>query len=385
MTPATETDPPPEAMSRLDGIQDQLRKSAPRWAVNGLFILAFIFTLSYARTFLVPVVLGLLLALVFGPIRRFFDRRGVPEGLTALAIVLSLLFGLIALTGALAMPVAGWIERAPQITADVRTQLSELSAPLSGIFEAEARLNELTGSDAPGVQKVELQGSSYAASIAAAAPGIVTQLVFTLVLLFFLLASGDMFYEKIVHVMPTFKDKRRAIQAAHDIERRLSRYLLTISVINAGLGVIVGAAMWAFGMPSPAIFGLIAFIFNFVPFLGAIVGVVIAAAVALVTFDWLWWAPIVGLTYFACTSLEGQFVTPHIVGRSLRLNTVVVFLAVSFWAWLWSAVGMIVAVPLLVAIRTICEYVDGLDGFGDFLGERGSEAEPETGKSRAED
>jgi predicted PurR-regulated permease PerM len=135
----------------------------------------------------------------------------------------------------------------------------------------------------------------------------------------------------------------------------------------------VGVAFWAMEMPSPFVFGVIAFLFNFVPYLGALAGIAVAMAVALVSFDWLGWPLLVGGAYLALTSIEGQFITPYFVGRNLRLNTVVVFLAVSFWAWLWSAIGMVVAVPLLTTLRTIAAHVDGMGGLADFLGERHSE------------
>jgi predicted PurR-regulated permease PerM len=212
-------------------------------------------------------------------------------------------------------------------------------------------------------------------SVATLAPGVIAQVIFTFVLLLFLLASGDMFYEKLVHVMPTFKDKKRAMAIAYSIERKLSRYLLTITAINFGLGVAVGFTMWLWGMPSPLVFGVMAFIFNFVPYLGAFAGIAIATAVAVISFHWIGWAPIMAANYLLLTTIEGQFITPYFVGRSLRVNTVVVFIAVSAWAFLWSAVGMIVAVPLLVAIKTFCEHIEGLNSLGDFLSERGAEKE----------
>lgn len=350
----------------------QALNSIPRWVGIGLFIYATIYTLSYAKSFFVPVILGLLLSLVFGPIRRVFDRRGVPPALTAFGIVAALLFGTLAIAGALSVPVTGWVERAPEISQAIRAQLVDLSGATNGLFEAGERLRELTGGGADGNQ-VAVRQTNYAASILSMAPGVLTQFVFTLVLLFFLLASGDMFYEKLVHVLPRFEDKRRAMKMAHDIERKLSRYLLTITVINAGLGCAVGAAMWLLGMPSPFVFGVIAFVFNYVPYLGALFGIGIATAVALVSFDWIGWAAIVGGVYFVVTSVEGQFVTPHFVGRSLKLNTVMVFLAVSFWAWLWSAIGMIVAVPLLASLRVLCFHIEGMGGLGDFLSERHAE------------
>ena len=220
---------------------------------------------------------------------------------------------------------------------------------------------------------VEERGAAM--TLAMTAPTVLAQIVLTLVLLFFLLASGDMFYEKIVHVTPRFSDKRRAVRIAYDIERRLSRYLLTIAIINAGLGCAIGLAMWAIGMPTPLLFGVIGFVFNFVPYVGAVAGVVIVTAVAIVSLDTVGLALLAGALYFACTTVEGQFVTPYFVGRALRLNVVVVFISVTLWAWLWSVVGMLVATPMLVAIRTFCEHIPALEPFGDFLSGRGEEVE----------
>jgi predicted PurR-regulated permease PerM len=182
-----------------------------------------------------------------------------------------------------------------------------------------------------------------------------------------------MFYEKIVEAMPTFADKRRAVRIAHDIERKLSRYLFTITVINAGLGVSIGLAMWGLGMPNPLLFAALGFLLNYIPYLGAIAGVAIAFAVALVGLDSLGDALVAGGVYLGLTAIEGQFITPYFVGRSLRLNTVVVFLSVTLWAWLWSVVGMLVATPLLVTVRAFCEHIPSLQPLGHFLSERGAE------------
>lgn len=355
----------------------------PRWALIGLFLYASVFTLNYAKDFLVPIVLAFLLSMVFAPIRRVFDRRGIPSSLTSIVIVFVLLGGLLMLVSALILPVSGWIERGPQIQRDVQSKLSGLSSTFSGVVDATSRLGELTKSHSEDVQQVEVRDSSFISSAALFAPAAITQFLFTLVLLLFLLASGDMFYEKLVHVMPTFKDKKRAMRIAHDIERKLSRYLLTITIINAGLGLAVAVLLWMVGMPSPIIFGVLAFLLNYVPYLGAFVGILVATGVALVSFDGPGWSLAVGVLYLALTSIEGQLITPYFVGRSLRLNTVVVFIAVSFWAWLWSAVGMLVAVPLLVAVNTFCEHIDCLKGLGDFLSERHSEKEEDGASATA--
>jgi predicted PurR-regulated permease PerM len=347
---------------------------APRWAVIGIFLLLFVGALAYARDFLMPVVLAILLQLVFSPVRRQLERWGLPSGLAATLIVGALVAGLAGGVAGLAVPASSWVDRAPAIGRELREKFEELRGVTEGVEEAAKQVDEITkGEDEPGVQRVRVEDEGNALSVAMSLPAVLAQVAFTLVLLFFLLASGDMFYEKIVAVLPTFRDKRRAIRIAYDIERKVSRYLFTISLINAVLGLAIGLAMWWLGMPNPALFGILGFLLNFIPYVGALLGVGTAVAVAVVSLETLEQAFIVGATYFALTSIEGQFITPYFVGRNLRLNTVVVFLSVTLFAWLWSVVGMLVATPLLVAIRTFCDHVPGLQNLGHFLSARGAE------------
>ena len=329
-------------------------KSSPHWAVVGIFLLLLLASVAYARAFLVPVALGVLLALVFSPVRRFLERRKLPPAVSALIIV----GGLISLMGlglsSLAVPVQNWIEEAPTIGAKLEQKLRGANESAKAVIDAGKQIDQIASGENEEEQAL-------------------AQVGFTLVLLFFLLASGDMFYEKLVHIMPTFKDKRNAIRISYDIERKLSNYLFTITLINAALGITIGVVMWLLGMPNPILFGVLAFLLNFVPYLGAIVGVAIAALVGLLTFDHTVTALLPALAYLILTIVEGQFATPYFVGRRLEMNPVVIFLSVALWAWMWSIVGMLVAVPLLVAVRTFCEHIPKLQAFGTFLSARGSE------------
>ncbi len=184
-----------------------------------------------------------------------------------------------------------------------------------------------------------------------------------------------MIYEKIVHVLPTLSDKKRAMRIARDIEQKLSTYLFTITVINIGLGIVIGTVMWAIGMPNPLLFGVAVFALNYIPYAGPATGVVLATVVGLISGDGLWLGALAGGSYILIATIEGHLITPYFVGRRLRLNTVVVFLSIALWAWLWSIVGMIVATPLLVGVRTFCEYIPSLEGVGAFLSARGDEQE----------
>lgn len=361
---------------------------APRWAVVGIFLMLVVAGMAYARSFLMPVVLGILLHLVFTPVRRRLERWGIGPGFGAALIVGTLLILLLLGVFGLSGPVNKWVDRAPLIGFEIREKLGDLMEATEGVQEAAEQVDEIAEgggeADEPGVQRVRVEEDSGLMALVMTLPWVFAQVVFTLVLMFFLLSSGDMFYEKLVYVMPTFRDKRRAMRIAFDIERKLSRYLFTITLINAGLGVAIGSAMWILGMPNPVLFGLLAFLLNFIPYVGAVVGVAVATLVGFVSLDVAQEALLVGGVYFALTSVEGQFVTPYFVGRNLSLNTVVVFVSVTFFAWLWSVVGMLVATPLLVSLRTFCEHIPPLEGLGYFLSARKAELERDETRSRAD-
>jgi predicted PurR-regulated permease PerM len=367
-SPEPEPEPSPALTAAVE-------RGVPAWAVIGIFVLLLVGAMAYARNFLMPVVLALLLKLVFTPPQRALERWGLPGGLAAFAIVGGLVAAVATALVLLAAPAAGWVNRAPLIGMEIEAKLGQLRWATEGMREAAAQMEAIAAGEAdPEVQRVVVEDSGPFA-LALTLPQVAAQMVFTLVLLFFLLASGDMFYEKIVHVMPTFRDKRTAIRIAHDIEQALAHYLSTITLINFGLGMAVGIAMWLLGMPNPVLFGVVAFLLNYIPYLGAIAGVAIVTIVGIVSLPQLGQAITVGLVYFLLTSIEGQLVTPYFVGRRLRLNTVVVFVSVTLFAWLWSVVGMLVATPLLVMLRTFCDHIPRLQGYGDFLSARGAERE----------
>jgi predicted PurR-regulated permease PerM len=346
---------------------------AASWAGMGIFILLLLAGMAYAREFLMPVALAFLLALVFTPVRRFLNRHGVPSWVCAIMVVGALLAAVVVGGYLLSGPVSDWVSRAPSIFGELQTKMRGVTATVSEVSNQVDKITQ--GGDSSQTQKVVLKQPGIAASFAWLAPLFLAQIVFVLVLLFFLLSSGDMVYEKIVHVLPTLADKKRAVRIAHDIEDKLSTYLFTITMINIGLGIVIGVVMWVIGMPNPLLFGVGAFALNFIPYAGPTAGVALSTVVGLISGDGLWMGLLAGGSYIGVATIEGQLITPYFVGRRLRLNTVVVFLSIALWAWLWSVVGMIVATPLLVAVRTFCEYIPCLEGVGAFLSARGEEQE----------
>ncbi len=338
-----------------------------------LAILAIFGVIVIARSFLMPVFLAFLLSITVSPIRRALAKRGIPSVVTAAVVVAGLLFGVVALAYALSGPVQEYARHSETIAREVESKLRGVNEAIEAVAEATEDVQSMAGADEDDVKGeqtqtvVVTQGPGILSRLATTAPAVVGQVVFTLALLFFLTASGDMFYRKIVEASPRFSDKRRALGIAFDIEKKLSRYFLTITVINAGLGVCVGAALWWAGMPNPLLFGVGAFALNFIPYLGAIAGVALTFFLGIVSMETIGQAVLAAGLYLGLTSLEGQFVTPYAVGRSLKLNPVVVFVSVAFWGWAWSFIGMFIAVPTLIAIRVFADHVPKMNALGIFL------------------
>jgi predicted PurR-regulated permease PerM len=325
-------------------------------------------SLYFARDFFLPVALGFLFAMTLIPIVRWLARHGVPAGATALALVAMLAAALSIGVYSLSGPVSHWIAKAPQMGQQIEAKVEGLRGSVDAVAQATKRVEELSRSASdPAVQEVVIKDPGFLSTATSSLWSGVTTVGVALVLVLFLLASGDMLYEKIIRVLPTLSDKKRALRIVHDIEASISRYLLTVTLINVGLGVVIGLVMWALGMPSPAVWAVASVVLNFLPYIGAVVGVGVTAVVAFVHFDGLTAALLPPLAYLACTIVEGNVVTPLVLGRRLELNTVALFVGVAFWGFVWGIVGVFLAVPLLVVLKVFCDHFPGLSGLGEFL------------------
>lgn len=349
-----------------------------RFALIGIFLLAFVYALYFARDFFMPVLLAFLLALTLTPIVRLLRKYGIPSALSATLLVI-LSTGTVGTIGyLLSGPVVQLASDAPSIGREVAERLSELRRPFEHLLNVTKQVEHITDSvEEPGVQKVVVAQPGIVSRAAGNIVSATTSIAIIFVLSLFLLASGTMFYEKIIQSFARLSEKKRALRLVYDVEREISRYLLTVALINSGLGIAVGLGLWAIRVPDPLVWGVAAGLLNFLPYVGAAATVALVAAISLVTFDSLGYALLAPAYVVLCNMIEGQLVTPLVVGRRLEINAVAIFIAVAFWSWLWGFVGALIAVPLLVVIKVFCDHFEALRHVGNFLSAQQSSVDEE--------
>jgi predicted PurR-regulated permease PerM len=293
--------------------------------------------------------------------------------------------GFAAVIGAVVLLVGGsaalWFDEIPQISVQLRDKLSGILDSVAAVQVATEQVEGLAGGGENAVETVVLQQPGLLTTAVSSLVSFVTSLAVGLILAMFLLSAGNLFYVKIVESFPRFADKKRALTVIYEIEKRMSHYIVAITAINAALGIAIGAAMYLLDVPYPFVWGVAAFCLNYLPFLGGVIGTLGVGAFAVVHFDSLYYAMLAPVAYQALTAIEGQVLTPMLLGARLHLNTVAVFLTVLFWAWLWGIPGALMAVPILVLIKVVCDHVPALATFGNFLSGRAIDpapARPET-------
>lgn len=366
---ATEGDLPDPALELAENRLSELRKI--RRLMLCSFLLAAFTATYFARDVLLPIVLAILLTLTLRPLVRGLQRIGIPPGFSAVLLMLAIGLGFAIAGYFLSGPIGEMAARAPQIGSEVQSKLAGLMDRFASIQEVGKQVTEMA--DAAGAtdgeEKVEVvvDQSGLIPEAVGSVASITSSLVAAMILTLFLLASGDFYHRRIVEASPKLHDKKRALTIVRDVEKQISRYLAAITMINAGLGFAIGVALWILGLPMPHVWGTLAFLLNFMPFIGAIIGTAAVGAFALVSFDSVPYALLAPLSYFALTTIEGNFVTPMLVGRRLELNIVSVFVTVAFWIWLWGVPGAVLAVPFLVVVKAICDNVPSLKAFGSFL------------------
>jgi predicted PurR-regulated permease PerM len=337
--------------------------------ILGIVVLGILYTLYFARTFLLPLTIAILLNFLLSPAVRWLKRLRLPEPVGAALVVL----GLLGLLGAGAYEIAGpaqeWGAKASASLSEAQARLRLLGRPVERATRAAEQVERAAGGGGEPSQKVVVQGPTLGARLLGVTQSVLTASLEIVILAYLLLATGDLFSLKLVRVLPEFGDKRKAVAIMKEVETAISRYLLTVAMVNLGQAIAVGVVMYLIGMPNAPLWGALAGAAEFLPYVGATMLTIILGLAALVTFDHLGRALLVPGAYMVVTLLQANVISPVVLGRRLALNPVAIFIGLAFWLWIWGLPGAFIAVPVLASLKICCDHIESLAPVAEFLGE----------------
>ena len=369
-TPATPGAPVPDLTKTGHSLAQASARSA---SLTILAVLGVLYTLYFARGFLVPIAFALLLNLLLSPALRSLAQLGVRPPIGATIIVV----GLIAIIGgagyALSGPMQRWVAAAPAAVTKAEAKLRKLIKPVEQVSRTARQVERAAGAigGPSGVESVVVRTEqSLGARLAGNAERLVTSFLEVMILLFFLLAGGDLFLQKLIKVLPQLGDRLKAVEVARKTEAAVSAYLSTALLLNLAEGTIVALLLWGLGMPSPVFWGLLVAVLEFIPYLGAAVLVVLLTIAGLTEFDSVGHALLVPASFLAVNLIQANIVWPLLLGHRLTLNPVAIFIGLTFFFWIWGVPGAFLAVPLLATFKILCDNIASLAAVGEFLGQR---------------
>ncbi|HMN81035.1 MAG TPA: AI-2E family transporter [Burkholderiaceae bacterium] len=344
-------------------------RRAPRlmW-LNMAAVVVVIAALYAARPLLMPVIIAVLLALLLSPAVALLRRIGLPEYVGALVVVALLVGALATVATRLQEPAQQWLHMSERDLRDLRQKLIRLRQPVEAVTDATQRVAEIaTRAGQSRQREVVVERRDTFLDTLSQTQSFMVGALSCLVLLFFLLASGDLFLRKLVRVLPRLRDKRRAVEISREIQTDIGHYFLTITAVNLALGAVTAATMALLGLPNPLLWGVIVAAFNFIPYVGPAASLVVLTIAAIVAFDT--WQRIVSVpaAFALLTLIEGNLIQPLVIGGRLAINPVVIFLAVMAFGVLWGIGGIVIAVPVLVVIRICADHIPSMSAIGEFI------------------
>jgi predicted PurR-regulated permease PerM len=347
--------------------------SEPKVRVAGvqvLVVLACLYTIYFARGFLLPIAFAFLLTFLFSPVLRAMGRARIPTPVGA-AIIVLLFAGAIGLCGyGLAGPVESWVAHAPETLRKAGVRLRVVERPVNQVTRAAEQVEEAATPGASRAPEVVVKGPTLASRLFGGTQTLMEDVVEIILLLYFLLAAGDLLLGKMVRILPHIGDKDTAVQIAQGIESSISTYLVTTAMINVGEGVVVALTMWAIGMPTPILWGALVACLEFIPYVGISIALLVVTLASLTTFSNLSHVLAAPGILIVITILQSNLVSPLVMSRRLTLNPVALFVGLAFWWWVWGIAGALLAVPLMAAFKIICDHVEPLAPVGEFLSGR---------------
>jgi len=340
-------------------------------AITILALLALLYTLYFARDFLIPIVYAVMLNFLLSPVIRALARIRIPPPLSAAVLVLALLAALGGATYGLAGPAQRWATTAPQTVTRAESKLHHLIRPVQQVSsQVEQAAGAVGSASKNSPQVVVATGPSVSSRIFGTTEKLVAAILEIVILLYFLLAGGDLFLQKLIKVLPHFSDKLKAVEIARATEAAVSAFLTTALMVNVVEGTLVALALWAIGLPNAPLFGVMVALLEFVPYLGALAAVIILGLAGLTTFDSVGHALLAPASFLAINLVQANVVSPLLLGHRLTLNPVAIFVGLTFFFWIWGVPGAFLAVPLLATLKIFCDHIESLAAVGEFLGQR---------------
>jgi predicted PurR-regulated permease PerM len=341
-----------------------------RAQVVGIVMLATlggIGALYVGREFFIPIALALLLSALLRPLVRSLERLRVSTVVGATLVSLGLLGALVVGGVALVNPARAWVSQLPANFAAAGRKLAPARQSLEQVSQATQALGEPSG--APPAAPAPPAVPPFLVHLFGTTAALLAGLAEVLLLLYLLLASGDLFLRKLVEVLPLFGDKRTAVEVTEQVQQAVTQYIVTTLGINVGQGVVVGLALWGLGMSYPWLWGILTVVLEFIPYLGATGMIILLTVAAFSQFDSISHILLVPGTYLVIAALQNNLVSPLVYGQRLKLNPVAVLVGVLFWWLLWGVAGAFLAVPFFAALKILADHVESLTPIGTFLGE----------------
>jgi predicted PurR-regulated permease PerM len=352
--PSREMLPPSSRLS--EQIARSLPPSARSLAVVGLLLIAVGTVLYLARVVFIPLTFALMLSFVLSPVVSWLRRLWIPRAVGAAVVVVLLLASAAFAAAELATPAADWIGRSPRVLQTLERKVRPWRRPVKDVSELAERVERFTQMEQrKPPQEVTLEKPGILSSALDTVWAVAAGSLVTVFALYFALLTGDVLLARIIAWVPDLSSQRRTTDVLDSIQSGMSRYLGTVFLINLGVGLAVGLGMYLLAMPNPFLWGALAAIVNFVPYVGPFVGILTVSAVSIVSFPDTTSAMLPPLFYLGLASIEGNIITPLILGRTCELDPLVIFVWLLFWGWLWGVAGAIVAVPMLMLIKLTCE------------------------------
>jgi predicted PurR-regulated permease PerM len=335
--------------------------------LGGLFILAMLAAAYLASEIVLPFVLACILKLLLQPAVRTLEHLYVKRTLASLLVILLVFTTIVGFTAAISQPASTWAAKLPQGISRLEDRLAFLRAPIDALQRSIEGGDHHPEQGSSPIAKGQTLMTNLMVKMFVSARNFASGFFLTLLFLFFLLVHGDTFLRRTVELLPRFGEKRQAVDISQKIESDISVYLTTITMMNAAVGAAAAIAMWFTGLGDPILWGLVAFLLNYVPILGPAAGVITFLLAGLLTLDTLWRALLPAALYLGIHLAEGEIITPMLLAKRFTLNPVLVIVALIFLFWMWGAAGAIIAVPILAIAKIVCDRIQPLAAFGHLL------------------